>query len=220
MPPNEFSPNVKEWQGQNAVVMHALIREYSLHMCRVDHVNQQLHSVSPLRKMCKWYKKLAIRIIMPIVLNAQIIYVITTSQKMTSLQFIKNVVLIWVRIPEGPPENMPPDETVIRLTSRHFPSMPLPNQGGKNQSSVNRCQLCYANGNRSAIEEAVSELNMCTISVLQHQVCILTNVLKFIIAKRTMDLMMNSFFIIVWNIFLFTLIHSWYLDNDSIFFVY
>ena len=98
---------------------------------------------------------------------------------------------------EGPPENMPPDETVIRLTSRHFPSMPLPNQGGKNQSSVNRCQLCYANGNRSAIEEAVSELNMCTISVLQHQVCILTNVLKFIIAKRTMDLMMNSFFIIV-----------------------
>lgn len=47
-------------------------------------------------------------------------------------------------------------------------------------------------------EEAVSEPDVCVISVLQYQVCILTNLLKFIILKRTMGLMMNRFFLIVY----------------------
>ena len=86
-------PMGKNDKDGNAVVKPALIREYNLHMGRVDCVDQQLHSVSPFRNMYKWYKKLAIRIIMQMVLNAQKIYVITTGQKMTFLQFIKNVVL-------------------------------------------------------------------------------------------------------------------------------
>lgn len=91
-------PAGKNGKGRNAVVKPAFIREYNLHMGRVDHVDQQLHSVSPLRKMYKWYKKLAIRIVMQMVLNARKICIITTGQKMTFLQFIKNVVLSWVTI--------------------------------------------------------------------------------------------------------------------------
>ena len=69
----------KNSKDGNAVVKPTLIREYNLHMGGVDHIDQRLHSVSPLWKMYKWYKKLAIRIIMQMVLNAQKIYVITTS---------------------------------------------------------------------------------------------------------------------------------------------
>ena len=57
------------------------------------------------------------------VLNAQKIYVITTGQRMTFLQLIKNVVLSWVTVQEGLPENMPPDETVTRL-SKHAVTKP------------------------------------------------------------------------------------------------
>ena len=45
---------------------------------------------------------------------------------------------------------MPPDETVTRLTGRHFPSMLLPNPGAKDQRPVKRCQVCHAKGNISA----------------------------------------------------------------------
>ena len=72
-------PTGKNDKDGNTVVKPALIRKYNLHMGWVDRVDQQLHSVSPLRKTYKWYKKLAIRIIMQMVLNAQKIYVITTS---------------------------------------------------------------------------------------------------------------------------------------------
>ena len=86
-------PTGKNNKDGNAVVKPALIREYNLYIGGVDCINQQLHSVSPLQKMYKWYKKLAIRIIMQMVLNAQKIYVITTGHRMTFLQLIKNVVL-------------------------------------------------------------------------------------------------------------------------------
>ena len=46
-------------------------------------------------------------------------------------------------------------------------------------------------------EEAVSEPDIRVISVLQYQVSILTNLLKFITPKRAMDLVMNRFFLIV-----------------------
>ena len=49
---------------RNAVRKPTLIREYNLHMGGADRVDQQLHHVSPLRKVHKWYKKLAFRIIM------------------------------------------------------------------------------------------------------------------------------------------------------------
>ena len=132
-------PSGKNDKDGNAVVKPALIREYNLHMGRVDHINQQLYSVSPLWKTYKWYKKLAIRIVVQMVLNAQKIYVITTGQKMAFLQFIKNVVLSWVTIQEGLPKNMPPDETVTCLTVCHFPSMLLPNPGAKDQRPAKRC---------------------------------------------------------------------------------
>ena len=154
-------PAGKNGKGRNAVVKPAFIREYNLHMGGVDHVDQQLHSVSPLRKMYKWYKKLAIRIVMQMVLNARKICIITTGQKMTFLQFIKNVVLSWVTIQEGLPENMLPDEAVIHLTSHHFPSMLLLNPGAKEQQLVKRCHVCYAKGNRWAGGSSIRTRCVC-----------------------------------------------------------
>ena len=154
-------PTGKSEKDRNAVVKPSLIREYNLHMGGVDRIDQQLYSVSPLQKTYKWYKKLAIRIIMHMVLNAQKIYVITTSQKMAFLQFIKNVVLSWVTIQEGLSINMPSDETVTRLTGLHFPSMLLPNPGAKDQRPAKRCRVCYAKSNRSAGGSSIRTRYVC-----------------------------------------------------------
>ena len=122
MPSNEFSPNRKERQGQKCCYEACTHQRTQSSHERVDGVNQQLHTVSPLQKKYKWYKRLAIRITMQMAFNAQKIYVIKTGQKMTFLQFMKNLVLSCVTILEGLPENMSPDENVICLTSCHFPS--------------------------------------------------------------------------------------------------
>ena len=37
----------------------------------IDHVDQQLHSLHILRKSYKWYKKLSLRLISQVALNAQ-----------------------------------------------------------------------------------------------------------------------------------------------------
>ena len=116
---------------------------------------------APLQKTYKWYKNYAIRIIVQMVLNAQKIYVITAGQRMTFLQFIKNVVLSWVIIQEDLPKNMPPDERVICLTGCHFPSMLLPNPGAKNQRPGKRCWVCYRKGNRSAGDSSIRTRYVC-----------------------------------------------------------
>ena len=98
---------------------------------------------------------------MQMVLNTQKIDVITTGQTMTFLQFIKSVVLSWVTIQVGLPENMPPDETVIHLTSRHFPSMLLPNPGAKDWQPAKRCQVAYSKGNKSAGGSSIRTQYVC-----------------------------------------------------------
>ena len=64
----------------------------------VDRVNQQLHNVSPLRKVHKWYEKLTFRIIMQMLLNAQKIYVGYTGAKMPFWNFLKIVTTSWITV--------------------------------------------------------------------------------------------------------------------------
>ena len=113
----------------------------------VDRVDQQLHNISPLRKSYKWYKKLAFRIIMQIVLNAQKIYVLETGISITLLEFLRKVITSWVTVNEGLPVNRPQDETIIRLNGRHFPNLLIAQPDALDQRPVKRCRVCYAKRN-------------------------------------------------------------------------
>ena len=98
----------------NAARKPALIREYNLHMGGVDPVDQQLHNVSPLRKVYTWYKKLAFRINMQMILNTQKIYVGYTGAKMPFQNFLKTVIKSWITVERDPqPEHIVLDETAF-----------------------------------------------------------------------------------------------------------
>ena len=110
----------------------------------VDHVSQRLHNVSPLQKVYKWYKKLAFRIIMQMILNVQKIYVGYTGAKMPFQNFLKTVITSWITIERDPqPEHIVLDETVSRLTGHHFPGLLLPKPDAKDQQPSKRCGICY-----------------------------------------------------------------------------
>ena len=127
----------------NLLQKPSLIRDYNLHMGGVDRVDQQLHNVSPLRKNYKWYKKLAIRIIMQMLLNSQKIYVATTGKKITFLEFLKTIAQEWITT-RNIPMNLVDDETVTRLSGRHFLSLMRGNPGARDQRPAKRCRVCYA----------------------------------------------------------------------------
>ena len=75
----------------------------------------------------KWYKKLAFRIIMQMVLNTQKIYVGYTGAKMPFQNFLKTVITSRITVEWDPqPEDIVLDETVSRLIGHHFPGLLLP----------------------------------------------------------------------------------------------
>ena len=127
----------------NAVRKPALIREYNLHMGDVDHVDQQLHNVSPLWKVYKWYKNLAFRITMQIILNAQKIYAGYTGAKMHFRNFPKTVITSWITIEQDPqPGHIVLDGTVSWLTGCYFSALLLPKPNAKDQQPSKRCRVC------------------------------------------------------------------------------
>jgi len=126
-----------------------LIKEYNLHMGGVDRVDQQLHNVSPIRKVYKWYKKLAFRILMQMILNAQKIFVFHTGERLTFRKFLKKVIVSWITTERELPPNLVNDETVTRLTGRHFPGLLKPQEGAKDQRPSKRCRVCYKRGIRT-----------------------------------------------------------------------
>lgn len=99
-------PTGKINKDGNAIKKSTLTRDYNLHMGSVDRVDQQLHSINTLHKSYKWYKKLAFKKIMQMVLNVQKICVSTTGTNITLVSFIKKVTTSRVTIHEDLPINM------------------------------------------------------------------------------------------------------------------
>ena len=117
----------------------SVIRDYNLHMGGVDRVDQQL------RKTYKWYRKLALTIIMQMLLNAQKVYQKTTGKKVSILYFLKEVATEWIVAHEfNQPHHV--NETITRLTGRHFPVLLRPNPGARDTRPGKRCCVCYAQG--------------------------------------------------------------------------
>ena len=68
------------------------IKAYNIHMGDVDRVDQQLHTLQCLRKSYKWYRKLAFRLMMQMILNAHKIHGKETGSKISFIDFDLEVV--------------------------------------------------------------------------------------------------------------------------------
>jgi len=119
------------------------IHTYNQLMGGVDRVDQQLHTVQALRKIYKWYKKLAFRLILQAALNAHKIFIEVTpneqNKKLSFIDFLFRCVKQMVTAPKEPVA--PRNDDISRLTGRYFRVM-VPSAGVHHGKK--RCRVCYA----------------------------------------------------------------------------
>ena len=139
------------------------VKAYNKHMGGVDRVDQQLHSIQVLRKAYKWYRKLAFRLIMQTILNAQKVYASHTNSSMPFLTFVLEVTKLLTTHTVPVPANIrvPADENHIRLTGRHFPMVKPALPGASNKNPAKICKVCYAKGKRTSRNHPMKTTYVC-----------------------------------------------------------
>lgn len=149
----EVKNTKKKDKDGSPIVKPACVIAYNTNMGGVDLVDQQLDSLNVLRKTYKWYKKIALRLLLICVLNSHKLYQLK-SGKHDFLQFLHDV--IAQMLTHSPKLNKAPirEDVVYRLTGRnHFPTRrPLPESSAKKKSRwmSKVCRVCYARGERTA----------------------------------------------------------------------
>ena len=157
--------NRKEGFAWNDVIKPLAVRSYNLFMGGVDRVDQQLHGIRALRKTYKWYKTLAVRLIMQAALNAHKVFQYTTGKvEVDFLKYLHDVIALLVTITPQMIHDIPLDGTVQWLTGRHFPEQKKPNAGDSGKRPAKMCCVCYARGIRTVKDGKVKTVYICPSS--------------------------------------------------------
>ena len=112
----------------------------------VDLVDQQLDQVNVLRRTYKWYKKLALRLVMQGMLNSHKIYQLNGG-KHDILKFMHDVVAVLISHTPRLNRCLPTDDTIQRLGGRlHVPGKRRMNDSNadKMANKSKRCRVCIA----------------------------------------------------------------------------
>ena len=114
-------PTGKSDKDGNPISKPACITAYNHNMGGVDMVDQQLHSVTLVRKTYKWYKKIALRLFMQCVLSAHKLHHKFTSSQNDFLTDLKDLLSVLLSSSPKLNKEVIRTDTVYRLTGRHFP---------------------------------------------------------------------------------------------------
>ena len=124
----------KKDRENNAILKPSCIVDYNHQMGGVDLVDQQLHSFQTLRKTYKWYRKLALRLLMQCMMNAHKAYQLHTGDdKKDLLSFSHDVINVLLTSSPKLNREVSMQDTVHRLTGRHFPAKKQPKEGAVDQ---------------------------------------------------------------------------------------
>ena len=147
----------------NQVMKPTMVSSYNTHMGGTDRIDQQLHSIQSLRKSNKWYKKLALRLVMQVTLNAHKVYQIHSgTDNMMYLQFLHDTIVLLLAVtPDIPIQVVGNDDTLQRLSERHFPSVRQQAQGTTSARPHKKCCVCTARGIKTAEGEPVKTVYIC-----------------------------------------------------------
>ena len=146
----------------------SMVKSYNTHMGGVDRTDQQLHSIQALRKTYKWYKKLAIPLILRSSLSSCKIYEKHTGRKIGFVDFLIDCIKMMVsRAPRIQlPINFVNDADVPRLTGRDYPSLiPL---GENDQRPHKRYRVCYVRGKTTENRRPLKTVYICAGSPSLH----------------------------------------------------
>ena len=89
----------------NQIFKSTMVKLYNTHKGGIERVDQQLYAIQTLRKSCKWYKKLAFRLIMQMSLNAFKVFQHHTAAnaEVTYLSFFHDTIALMITaIPDIP----------------------------------------------------------------------------------------------------------------------
>ncbi|XP_065681354.1 piggyBac transposable element-derived protein 4-like [Hydra vulgaris] len=152
----------KTYANDSAIYKPSIVRSYNSHMGGVDRVDQQLHSLRTLCKSYKWYKKLAFRMISQVILNAHKVFQYETGKsKITFLDFLHETISSLALINPAIPNNQILDDTLSRLTGRHFLSLKVASPDAKDKRPTKRCRVCYAKRKLSAKCQPLKTTYVC-----------------------------------------------------------
>ena len=99
-------PIMERAKPNSDVLKPIAIKSYNQHMGGVDRVDQQLHSLLGLRKTYKWYRKLAFRLVLQMILNAYKIYVQRNNSSISFIDYVLDVVKMLVSNTENIPDTI------------------------------------------------------------------------------------------------------------------
>ena len=138
--------------------------EYNRHMGGVDRVDQQLHSLKVLRKSCKWYKKIVFRSISQVILNSHKMYQkVTGKTDVTFLKFLHDVIIQLITQSNTLIDpSVPIDDTYIRLTGRHFPSVKKALPQACDQRPTKLCRVCNARNKKTVKGKPIKTIYVCS----------------------------------------------------------
>ena len=122
--------------------------------------DQQLHGIQATRKSYKWSSKVGIHLIMLSALNASKLYAIHTNEKTRFLKFMHDVIAMLLIASPCLNRKALREETVHRLTGRHFPTVHGMQESGKRRLTK-ICRVCYARGVRQNSGNPVETIYIC-----------------------------------------------------------
>ena len=112
----------------------------------------------------KWYRKLALRLMSQAVLNAHKVFVKACGFKdVTFLKFMQDTIVLTLQLsPKLNKKNIQPDDTLQRLTVRHFPGIKKPGKvGSKDPRPTKICRVCYSRGVRTDKGKPLKTVHIC-----------------------------------------------------------
>ena len=128
----------------------------------VSSYNTQLRNIQLLRKSYKWYKKLALQLVMQVMLNAHKVYQIHTGNDITYAQFLHDTIVLLLAVTPDIPIQVVGDDTLQRLSNRHFPSVRQQAQGTTSAHLDKKCCVYTARGIKTAKGQPVQTVYNCS----------------------------------------------------------
>ena len=117
-----------------------IVVEYNLEKSSVDLSDQMIACSSPLRKTLKWYKKLAIEILLnPCMVNAMVLFTQITRKNVRNPDFRMKVIMCLTKCHDNESEvSISPRESLLRKPRHELKAMP-----GEVRTVRRFCKICY-----------------------------------------------------------------------------
>ncbi|CAJ0916379.1 unnamed protein product [Ranitomeya imitator] len=143
---DESTTPVRSAGHRTTTLKPVCLRDYNKYMGGADRLEETLPLSQTVRKSTAWYRKVAIHLIQLAAFNSYIVYKTANPGNLSSLLKFKTELITQLVTIRYDVEAVFADDTILRLTGRHFLSK-IP-ATLKRSNPQKRCRVCYSRGIR------------------------------------------------------------------------